>query len=76
MIEIWPAIKYDVISELDINERNQCNNYFGEEIGYVIALLKLLSYKPNFDEKVRSLIIFTDVNDICEFYFLLSNEIY
>lgn len=64
LIEKWPVLKHAVFSELELDEKNQCTGYFGEEVGHFIALLKLLSTKPSFDEKVRALLIFTDVSVI------------
>lgn len=74
LTEKWPKLKLEIPRELNISDRNLCNDYFGDEAGYFIALLKLLSNKPNFDEKVRALIIFTDVCILISFCVQIRND--
>lgn len=62
LVERWPALKSDVIKELSLSDRNECANYFDNEIGFFISLLKLLSTKQKFEEKIESFINFTDVS--------------
>lgn len=67
LLEVWPTLKSDVIRELSLCDRDECANYFDKEIGFFIALLKLLSVKNRFEEKVDAFIIFTDV---CAYFIL------
>lgn len=64
LIEQWPTLKLNIPLELQLAEINECMGYFDEEVGSFIALLKLLSNKPNFAEKVRSFLMFTDVSKL------------
>lgn len=62
LIEKWEGLKLLAPLELTPTERDECFGYFGKEIGFFIALLKLLSTKAKFEEKVDAFIIFTDVS--------------
>lgn len=62
LIEKWETLKHRIVLDLTLEEKNECANYFDTEIGFFIALLKQLSTKPKFEEKVDSFIIFTDVS--------------
>lgn len=62
LIEKWPSLKSLIVLELTLSEKNECQNFFDNEIGFFIALLKLLSTKPKFEERVDSFIFFTEVS--------------
>lgn len=64
LIEKWEGLKSLVPLELTPTERDECFRYFGKEVGLFIALLRLLSTKTKFEEKVGAFIIFTDVSVI------------
>lgn len=61
LIEKWPTMKYDIYNQLSLSNRDECSIYFDKEIGYFIALLKLLSTNTKFKERLDSFLIFNDV---------------
>lgn len=62
LIDKWDNLKLSLSLELEVAEREECSKYFDKEAGFFITLLKLLSTKPKFEEKVNAFIIFTDVS--------------
>lgn len=68
----WPKIKTEIIISVNVAERDMCLKYYNEDIGYFLALLKLLIPKnAAFDEIVSKFIVFSDVR--CEI--LAQNQI-
>lgn len=63
LIEKWDNIKAQIACMLPVKERNECMNYYDQEIGFFISLLRLVSIKTKFADRVNQLILFTDVSD-------------
>lgn len=61
LIVKWPTMKHDIFNQLSLRDRDECSSYFDKEIGYFIALLKLLSTNTKFKERIDSFLIFNDV---------------
>lgn len=62
MLNTWPETKLDILCLLDPKERNECCSFFDTEIGYFLALMKVVSQKPKFKDRIDNLIIFSDVS--------------
>lgn len=62
LFDRWPQIKHDVLATVDASLRDSILNMFNDEIGYFLALLKLLiPSTANLETVAGKLITFSDV---------------
>lgn len=63
LFERWPQMKHDILAAVDPSSRDKLLNMFNDDIGYFLALLKLLTpSKANFENVAGKLITFSDVS--------------
>lgn len=58
----WPTIKFNILSSVKVCERDDCLKKFDENIGYFLALLKMVVQRPKFEEAINILMTFNDVS--------------
>lgn len=75
LIDTWPRIKGDIFCLLSIAEREQCSSFYDSEIGHFIALMKLLSQKTKFEERVVQLLIFSNVSNCQDILWRVLNSL-
>lgn len=61
LLNVSEKAKANIMCNLSVVERNECNGFFDEKIGFFIALMKQVNQKPKFLERVEQIIHFTDV---------------
>lgn len=72
----WPDVKKEVLVCIHAAARDECFGYFNEEIGYFIALIKLLaSNRAKLPEIISKFIIFSNVRLLCIFIYKKNNFI-
>lgn len=70
----WPDMKKNVLICLSAGERDRCLKWFNDDIGYFLALLKLLTPSTaHFEDIVGKFVIFSDVRN--NNYIFQSTEI-
>lgn len=63
LIERWPQMKHDVLAAVDPSARDKILNMFNDDIGYFLALLKLLiPSNANLENVAGKLITFSNVS--------------
>lgn len=75
LIDTWPRLKEDIFCLLSIAEREQCSSFYDSEIGHFIALMKLLSQKTKFEERVVQLLIFSNVSNCQDILWRVLNSL-
>lgn len=62
-VEKWPKIKTDILTAVKPIERDDLLKYFNDDIGYFLALLKLLLPRgSNLESAVSKFIVYSDVS--------------
>lgn len=62
LFERWPQMKHDILAAVDPSLRDKTLDMFNDDIGYFLALLKLLiPSKADFENVAGKLITFSDV---------------
>lgn len=63
LFDKWPQMKGDVLASVNPADRDGLLKLFDEEIGYFLALMKLLApSKSNFTENIGKFIIFSNAS--------------
>lgn len=72
----WSHIKLNVLNCNKANDRDDCLKIFNEDIGYFLALLKLVVKDSKFENAIKSFITFTDVNILIIYILDSINHLY
>lgn len=62
LFTVWPILKFNILTSVNAAERDECLQIFNEDIGYFLALLKLLIPKnASLNDIVSKFIVYSDV---------------
>lgn len=63
LFDIWPRMKHDVLAAVDASLRDNILKMFNDDIGYFLALLKLIiPSTANLENVAGKFITFSDVS--------------